>query len=182
MSRFVAFLRAVNVGGRTVKMDELRRLFEAAGFTDVATFIASGNVIFSSRATRPAAAEQLVETRLREALGFDVPTFVRTPAAVATAAAREPFPADAVARAGAYVAAFLKTPLDAAGARGLAALESNVDRFAAHGDVVYWLSTAKQSESRMTLVKFERAVGRLATMRAMSSLGKLAARHCGPTA
>ncbi len=46
MPRYVAFLRAVNVGGRIVKMDELRRLFAGAGFADVETFIASGNVIF----------------------------------------------------------------------------------------------------------------------------------------
>jgi uncharacterized protein (DUF1697 family) len=38
----------MNVGGQTVKMDQLRRLFEALGFTNVETFIASGNVIFDS--------------------------------------------------------------------------------------------------------------------------------------
>ena len=50
MPRYVAFLRAVNVGGRIVKMDELRRPFAAAGFADVETFIASGNVIFDTTA------------------------------------------------------------------------------------------------------------------------------------
>jgi uncharacterized protein (DUF1697 family) len=182
VSRYVAFLRAVNVGGRIVKMAELREVFVAAGFTDVETFIASGNVIFSSPARGAGAAEQAVEARLRDALGFEVPTFVRTPKAVAAAAARQPFPPAAVATAGAYAAAFLKTPLDAGGAKGLAALESPIDRFSAHGDVVYWLSSAKQSESKLTLVKFERAVGRAATMRSMVSLGKLAARHCPPGA
>src|SRR5437879_835066 len=46
MNRYIAFLRAINVGGHTVKMDVLRRLFEDAGLFDVETFIASGNVIF----------------------------------------------------------------------------------------------------------------------------------------
>jgi uncharacterized protein (DUF1697 family) len=182
VSRYIAFLRAVNVGGRIVKMAQLREVFDAAGFTEVETFIASGNVIFSSRARNSTAVEQQVEARLREALGFDVPTFVRTPAAVAAAAARQAFPATAVSGAGFYAAAFLKTPIDAAGARGLAALESPVDRFAAHGDVVYWLSAARASETKVSLVKFERAVGRAATMRSMVSLGKLAARHCAPDA
>ncbi len=46
MTRYVAFLRAINVGGRTVAMRELTRIFERLGFSDVGTFIASGNVIF----------------------------------------------------------------------------------------------------------------------------------------
>ncbi len=46
--KYVAFLRAVNVGGRLVKMDVLRGIFEKLGLTEVSTFIASGNVIFES--------------------------------------------------------------------------------------------------------------------------------------
>ena len=57
------------------------------------------------------------------------------------------------------MAAFLRGPLDAAGKRGLGGLASPLDRFALHGREVYWLSTPKQSETKLTLVKFERAVG-----------------------
>jgi len=46
MTRYIAFLRAINVGGHTVKMDTLRALFESLGFLNVETFIASGNVLF----------------------------------------------------------------------------------------------------------------------------------------
>jgi uncharacterized protein (DUF1697 family) len=46
MNKHIAFLRAINVGGHTVKMDTLRQLFESLGFTNVETFLASGNVIF----------------------------------------------------------------------------------------------------------------------------------------
>lgn len=179
MPQYVAFLRAVNVGGRIVKMDELCAHFAAAGCSDVETFIASGNVIFSSPARSTVAAEQAIEAHLKKALGYDVATFIRAPSEVAAAAAHEPFPAAAVAGAGAYVAAFLKRPLDAAGKKGLAALVSPQDRFVAHGSVVYWLSALRQSETKLTLVKFERAVGGPATMRAMTSLRRLAAKHCG---
>ena len=178
MRRFVAFLRAVNVGGRVVKMHELRAHFAAAGGRDVETFIASGNVVFSSSASTTGAAERAIETHLKKALGYDVATFIRTLPDVAAAAAHEPFPAAAVAVAGTYVAAFLKKPLDAAGKKGLAALASPQDRFVARGSVVYWLSDLRQSETKLTLVKFERAVGGPATMRAMTSLRKLAAKHC----
>ena len=50
MPRHIAFLRAINVGGHTVTMDRLRQLFTGLGLKDVETFIASGNVIFSSAA------------------------------------------------------------------------------------------------------------------------------------
>jgi len=48
MTRYIAFLRAINVGGHTVKMEHLRGIFESMGFSNVETFIASGNVIFAS--------------------------------------------------------------------------------------------------------------------------------------
>ena len=62
MARYVAFLRAVNVGGRIVKMDELRGLFTEVGLSEVETFIASGNVIFSTNAKAMPALEQTIET------------------------------------------------------------------------------------------------------------------------
>jgi uncharacterized protein (DUF1697 family) len=91
MPRYIAFLHAINVGGRVVKMARLRDLFESMGLTNVETFIASGNVIFDSTARNGATIERLVEGRLRAALGYDVNTFVRTRREVADAAAYQPF-------------------------------------------------------------------------------------------
>jgi len=48
MTRYVAFLRGINLGKRRVKMEQLRRHFEGFGLENVATFIASGNVVFDS--------------------------------------------------------------------------------------------------------------------------------------
>ena len=78
MPRLVAFLRAINVGGHTVTMEELRRLFTSLGGKDVETFIASGNVIFNSRSRDIPALEHTIEQRLHAALGYEVATFVRT--------------------------------------------------------------------------------------------------------
>ena len=68
MSQFIAFLRAINVGGHTVKMDELRRLFETHGFLNVETFIASGNVVFDTEAENAQLLEKNIEKLLQEAL------------------------------------------------------------------------------------------------------------------
>jgi uncharacterized protein (DUF1697 family) len=76
MTVHIAFLRAINIGGRTVKMDHLRSLFESLGYGEVETFIASGNVIFQSPDEDTRALEQQIEAHLRQALGYEVATFL----------------------------------------------------------------------------------------------------------
>ncbi|GGL23702.1 DUF1697 domain-containing protein [Phycicoccus endophyticus] len=80
MPRYVAFLRAVNVGGRFVRMADLRGALEDAGFGRVETHIQSGNVHVTSRRRSPqAVAGELTEVLSRWA-GFEIPAIVRTPA------------------------------------------------------------------------------------------------------
>jgi uncharacterized protein (DUF1697 family) len=78
MPRYAAFLRAVNVGGRTVRMAALRELLVEAGLNDVATHIQTGNVVFSSGLRSTAKVEALFEQVQREAFGFEVVTMVRS--------------------------------------------------------------------------------------------------------
>ena len=91
MERHVAFLRGMNLGGRRIKNEELRAEFETLGFEDVATFRASGNVIFSSSGKSEPALSGKVEAGLGDALGYEVPVFLRSCAEVARIAAAEPF-------------------------------------------------------------------------------------------
>src|SRR5688572_28723471 len=107
MARYVAFLRAINVGGRYVKMEVLKRHFDEMGFTGVSTFIASGNVIFETRARDAAALERKIEAGLKKGLGYEVATFLRTPRELAVVVAHEPFPGSPEAES--YVA-FLREP------------------------------------------------------------------------
>ena len=86
--RYVAFLRAVNVGGRRVSMDRLRAVFEELGFEAVSTYIASGNVVFEASG-RAADLERAIEEKLADALGFEVTTFLRRARDVRHAAERE---------------------------------------------------------------------------------------------
>ena len=87
MSRFIAFLRAINVGrGRTVKMHSLRTVFESLGFSSVATFIASGNVVFETTTKKSRTLERKIEKSLKEALGYEVRPFVRGAAELANIA------------------------------------------------------------------------------------------------
>ncbi len=105
-ARHIAFLRAINVGGHTVTMDRLRRLFGKMGFRGVETFIASGNVVFDAPGST-ATAEKTIEAALGKALGYDVATFVRTPAELAAVTAYEAFDAADVARSRTQCVGFL---------------------------------------------------------------------------
>lgn len=75
---YIAFLRGINVGGHTVKMERLRELFMELGLTDVRTYIQSGNVFFETAQTDRETLTQTIERQLHQALGYDVPVFLRT--------------------------------------------------------------------------------------------------------
>ena len=80
MPRYAAFLRAINVGGRVVKMEALRRFFESLDFANVETVIASGNVLFDASSKSEKALEKKIQDHLHTKLGYEVATFVRSPA------------------------------------------------------------------------------------------------------
>jgi uncharacterized protein (DUF1697 family) len=80
MTAYIAFLRALNVGGRFAKMADLRAGLSHKGFGEIESHIQSGNLRLTSSLRSAAAVEQAVETALEELCGFTVRTIVRTPA------------------------------------------------------------------------------------------------------
>ena len=178
MTRHVAFLRGLNVGGHRVKMDRLRSLFTALGFTDVATFIASGNVIFSTAADDLPALEGKIAAQLRDALGYDVDTFIRTMETVADVASSEPFPpkSKAAALANRHVF-FLHEPASATVAAALHDLATPTDAFVAIGTEVHWATAGGVTESPVEAKHLANALGRAAnTSRNARTLRRLIAK------
>ncbi|MEO7001706.1 MAG: DUF1697 domain-containing protein [Ktedonobacterales bacterium] len=88
---YIALLRGINVGGHQVKMERLRELFAELGFTDVRTYIQTGNVFFASAETDRKALTETIERHLRAALGYDAPVFLRTIAELEQILASDPF-------------------------------------------------------------------------------------------
>ncbi len=78
MIRFVAFLRGINVGGRTVKKEKLQEIFNDLGFENISTFKQSGNVIFEANGADAGKIDKRIEDKLRTALGYDVFVLLRT--------------------------------------------------------------------------------------------------------
>ena len=89
--RYIALLRGVNVGGHMVKMERLRELFAGLGLNGVRTYIQTGNVFFEAADGDRAELTRAIESHLRAALGYEVPTFLRTLPELERTLARSPF-------------------------------------------------------------------------------------------
>lgn len=177
MHRYIAFLRAINVGGRNIKMDQLRSHFETLGYADVASFIASGNVIFSTHEREPALLQQEIEAHLLQVLGYEVAAFLRTPARVAAIAGHPPIAAHDVAAAGALNVGLLHAPLSSEQQAVVQNLTTDIDRFFIHACEIYWLCTTKQSESTFSNAVLEKALGVPATFRTIRTFARLPAKY-----
>jgi len=170
--RYVALLRALNVGGnRIVKMDALKAFFESAGLANVKTFIASGNVLFDSP-RKPLALETHIEKHLHQALGYEVATFVRSAAEIEEAARFAPFADEQGASR--YVG-FLKEPLSAKARGFVTGSKGKLDDFAFAGRELHWLCRGPFLESEFQPGRLEKTFGVRATLRNINTVRKLAA-------
>jgi uncharacterized protein (DUF1697 family) len=176
MPRYVAFLRAVNVGGRTIRMERLRDIFAAEGYSQVETFIASGNVIFESRGSNTATLEKKIETALQASLGYSVATFIRRPQDLDAIAEHQPFAIDDSGTPGGTIyIGFLRAPVSAGDCRKLLTFKTDVDDFDVRGQEVYWLVKGKLLDSKLSGPVIERTLGPT-TMRNRNTIVRLAAK------
>jgi uncharacterized protein (DUF1697 family) len=176
-TRYVAFLRAINVGGRTIKMDELRAMFESLGLSNVETFIASGNVIFES-VEDAATLEQRIDDHLHASLGYQAEAFLRSTAELATIAARQPFPESEYTENGATLhIAFLSREPSAEAKQAVMALRSPKDDFHIAGRELFWLIRGKMSDSMLKGPELGKALGGPTTVRNSNTIRRLVAKY-----
>ena len=177
MKKYIAFLRAINVGGHNVKMDDLKAIFERTGFTNVETFIASGNVIFNSELSDPVELELMIEFALKESLGYQVVTFLRSLQQLTGIAQYKPFDEFRLAESQALNVGFLKQALEGETPALLEGFKSDIDDFHTSGREVYWSCKLKQSQSKFNNNVFERTLKIRTTFRGMRTIERLAAKY-----
>ena len=173
MTRYVALLRAINVGGHVVKMDRLRKLFEELPVSNVSTFIASGNVLFDSSTKSVAALEKKISSHLEKSLGYEVGTFVRSAEEIRAVAEYEPFARKEIDAHTLYIAFHGAEPI-ASAAKTLASLRTPDDEFHIYGRELYWLRRGRFSDSKITGPVLAKALGLPGTMRNATTVKKLA--------
>jgi uncharacterized protein (DUF1697 family) len=170
MTSFVALLRAVNVGGTgKLAMTALKALCEAAGFGSVCTYIASGNVVFTS-----GLGEREVKAALEERLlvhaGKPVGVLVRTAAEMAEILAQNPFP-DAPGNR--IMAIFLDEPATPAVLNGVAG-RADHEEIRLGKREIYVLYGAGMGDSKLRI-----PAAKAGTARNMNTVAKLAAMASG---
>jgi uncharacterized protein (DUF1697 family) len=180
MSRYVALLRAINVGGgRTIKMKTLRQSFESLGFLNVASFVASGNVIFEARTKNVKALEKKVEKRLRKELGYEVATFIRTETQLTKIAYYKSFPQAKINSASEFNIIFLSDKLDKKSRQKVRELGTGTNEFRVHGREIYWSRRKEQGKSTFSTIPFEKALGKRFTIRSAKTIKRMALKISG---
>ncbi|MFN0122000.1 MAG: DUF1697 domain-containing protein [Blastocatellia bacterium] len=180
MPKYIAFLRAVNVGGRVVKMETLRERLAAAGFTSVETFIASGNVIFDAGVKTTQKLEKQIEALLRDWLGYEVETMIRTVPELAAIAEYPAFSPEQMTEALTLHVGFLSVTPPADAAEKLGALCTQADDFHLHGRELYWLVRGKFTDSLVKPNAIDKALGKTpVTFRNLTTVRKLLAKYGG---
>lgn len=170
MSRSVAFLRGINVGGHRVTKDELIAVFTDEGLSDVDTFLASGNVLFTPTADT---SEEALGAALAERLGYAVPTTVRTRAQIELLAAADPFPKQAIETAVSKPQVILLfEQLSAATTKAILERSCEEDLLVPDEQAVHWLPAAGVSGSGLEQTELLKLVGQN-TVRTANTLQRL---------
>ena len=180
MERYVAFLRGMNLGNRRIKNPELVAHFEAIGLEEVATFRASGNVVFvDPTGEAESKLQERIEAELDQRLGYDVAVFLRSAEEVAAIAARRPFDGKAIAASkGKPQVVLLGRKPSAKARKAVLELAPDGDLMVLEGRELHWLPTVGLSETEVDMKALDRALGK-GTTRTAGTIEQIAAKYCG---
>ena len=173
MNRYVAFLRGMNLGRRRIKNPELCAAFEDIGFTNVAAYLASGNVIFDADDSDPDVVAGSIEDGLRASLGYEVPTFLRSADEVRAIAGYAPFADVTEERTGKMQVAMVRDKVDESARASALELSNDVDMLEMVGRELYWWPKGNFLDSELDLKVVEGILGPV-TIRTKGTVERLA--------
>ena len=161
-----------------LKMEHLREMFSELGFTDVRTYLQSGNVLFTAKGA-PAQLAVMIEKRVSEATRLPVSAIIRTPAQLRRVIATNPFAKEAGLAPKTVHVTFLAGRPSKAAAAGIGKLQSGRDRWHADGSEIYLWCPDGYGRTRLNNTALERALGVRATTRNWSTVTALHAMAIG---
>jgi uncharacterized protein (DUF1697 family) len=182
MASYAAFLRGMNVGGHRLTNEELRTHFAAMGFGEVATFRASGNVVFVDERPQIGAPEldevtARIQQGLAAALGYEVPTFIRAAAEMHAIAALRPFTAEQLKdSAGRLQVALFASAATPSVREAVLELADEGDQLVFGERELYWLPSGGLLESPLDLKAIAKLLG-VMTMRTKGTIEQIVAKH-----
>lgn len=175
MTVYASMLRGINLGGRRIKMDDLRRVYAEAGLEEPQTLLQSGNVVFRTGAGAPAIVARRIEAAIEAGFGFRAGVVLRTADELRAVLSRNPFPEQATEKPNWLLVSFLAGEADAAGAEKLAGYDVAPDAFVVDGREVYLRYAEGVARSKLNKVPFDRLLGAMGTARNWNTVEKLLA-------
>jgi uncharacterized protein (DUF1697 family) len=170
--KYAAFLRGINVGGRTsIKMENLRRVFSALGFANVKTYIQSGNVIFETDETDEAKITAEIEQAVAENF-FKTPVMVRSLEEIKDAVENNPFAGEQFEDRLFHIV-FLAERLSAENVEMLLSNNKESEQFAVRGREVYCLLREGAADSLLGKKYIDNKLKTPATARNWRTLKKI---------
>ena len=170
MTTFAALLRGVNVGGRVVPSARLRAVFEALGYDDVATYIQSGNVVFSAGGSA-ASCTGAIEGALADTFGHPIEVVLRTGAQLRRVLATNPL---SERPEKSLHVTFLKRRPPPTRLRDLDSKAFLPDEFRVTGSEVFVCCPNGYGRTKINNAYFERTLGVVATTRNVRTVNVLA--------
>jgi uncharacterized protein (DUF1697 family) len=172
--KMVALLRGINVGGnRKVPMVELQSVAAKAGFTEIATYINSGNLIFNSSKLSAEQASLLLEKGIEKHFGFAVDVVIRTAAQWKKYASKSPFPDATTMRPHLLLLGLSKKPPTRNAVLLLSERANGNERIKIINDAIWVDFATGVGKSKLTPALFDKAVGSSVTMRNWKTVLKL---------
>jgi uncharacterized protein (DUF1697 family) len=170
----IALLRGVNVGGnKPIDMGRWRRLLADIGYTDVRTYLQSGNAVFTSKMTAQDAATDIEDAIGRE-FGIECRVIVRTADELAAVIAADPL-LDIVTNPSRHFVGFLDTPPDPGAEKRLTEADYGDDQLRIVNSHLYLWCPSGISASSFARLSFDRSLGVAVTLRNWNTVTKLAA-------
>jgi uncharacterized protein (DUF1697 family) len=170
--RYVALLRAVNVGGAKLPMAELREVCEKLGWSNVRTLIQSGNVVFD-HAAKPAHLEAMLEQAIEARFGFSRPVIVRNAAEWAVYAAGSPFPEREESQPNYLLLGVAKAPVASGAAETIQARGRAGEQVRQVKDALWFWFPEGSGTSKLTPSAIDKAAGSPVTTRNWRTVMKL---------
>lgn len=175
MPTYLSILRGINVGAqKKILMADLKKLYDGLGFDSVTTYIQSGNVLFKTKKTPPAALVKKIEAAIKTKYGFDVPVIIRETEEMENVCQSNPFLKRKDVQMERLHVTFLAAVPEAALTKDLEKFTAPKDEFVIAGKEVYLYTPGGYGETKLSNTFFEKKLKVTATTRNWKSVCTLA--------
>ena len=174
MQTYIALLRGINVSGqKKIKMAKLKESLETLSFSDVVTYIQSGNIVFKSDIKSINQLEKLIHDKILKDFGFEVPTLIKTPQEVTDAFENNPFEKDATKDPKLFYVVFLKDKPETEHINNLKTYNYSPEEYVLDDKIIYFYAANGAGNAKMNNTFFEKKLKVQATTRNWRTTHKL---------